>query len=31
MLNSTYWVYVLHCENDTYYTGYRADLKIAIC
>ncbi len=21
-----YWVYILHCENDTYYTGYTNDL-----
>ncbi|EKD72252.1 MAG: hypothetical protein ACD_45C00727G0001, partial [uncultured bacterium] len=21
-----YWVYILHCENDTYYTGYTSDL-----
>lgn len=23
----TYWVYILHCENDSYYTGYTVDLK----
>jgi len=22
-----YWVYILLCENDTYYTGYTNDLK----
>lgn len=22
----TYWVYILHCDNDTYYTGYTNDL-----
>lgn len=22
-----YWVYILHCENDTYYTGYTTDLS----
>ena len=27
MKNSTYWVYILHCENDTYYTGYTTDIK----
>lgn len=21
-----YWVYILHCENDTYYTGYTTDI-----
>jgi putative endonuclease len=21
-----FWVYILHCENDTYYTGYTNDL-----
>lgn len=21
-----YWVYILYCENDTYYTGYTNDL-----
>ena len=21
-----YWVYILHCNNDTYYTGYTNDL-----
>lgn len=27
MDNSCYWVYILHCENDTYYTGYTTDLQ----
>lgn len=22
-----YWVYVLHCENNTYYTGYTINLR----
>lgn len=22
----TYWVYILHCDNNTYYTGYTNDL-----
>ncbi|MDP3706281.1 MAG: GIY-YIG nuclease family protein [Legionellaceae bacterium] len=22
-----YWVYILHCENNTYYTGYTIDLQ----
>ena len=21
-----YWVYILHCDNDSYYTGYTVDL-----
>ena len=21
-----YWVYILHCDNDTYYTGYTNDV-----
>lgn len=21
-----YWVYILHCSNNTYYTGYTVDL-----
>jgi len=21
-----YWIYILHCENNTYYTGYTNDL-----
>ncbi|MHB1947797.1 MAG: GIY-YIG nuclease family protein [Gammaproteobacteria bacterium] len=27
MKKSIYWVYILHCENDTYYTGYTNDLE----
>jgi putative endonuclease len=26
MDKSLYWVYILHCVNDTYYTGYTNDL-----
>lgn len=26
MLTNDYWVYILHCENDTYYTGYTVNL-----
>ena len=26
MNNQCYWVYILHCENNTYYTGYTNDL-----
>ena len=26
MDNQFYWVYILHCENNTYYTGYTNDL-----
>lgn len=26
MDNEHYWVYILHCKNDTYYTGYTNDL-----
>lgn len=22
-----FWVYILYCENDTYYTGYTTDLE----
>jgi putative endonuclease len=22
----SYWVYILHCDNDTYYTGYTNNL-----
>lgn len=22
-----YWVYILHCENDSYYTGYTTDIE----
>lgn len=27
MKNTIYWVYILYCENDTYYTGYTTDLE----
>lgn len=26
MKNTSYWVYILYCENDTYYTGYTNDI-----
>lgn len=26
MNDPLYWVYILHCENNTYYTGYTTDL-----
>jgi len=26
MNKKTYWVYILHCNNDSYYTGYTTDL-----
>jgi putative endonuclease len=26
MTNNDFWVYILHCDNDTYYTGYTNDL-----
>jgi putative endonuclease len=26
MKNKTYWVYILHCNNNCYYTGYTTDL-----
>ncbi|MES2219078.1 MAG: GIY-YIG nuclease family protein [Pseudomonadota bacterium] len=26
MTTSHYWVYILHCQNDSYYTGYTTDL-----
>lgn len=26
MADSCYWVYILLCENDTYYTGYTNNL-----
>jgi putative endonuclease len=26
MSEPCYWVYMLHCENNTYYTGYTNDL-----
>ena len=25
--STSYWVYILHCENNTYYTGYTTDLQ----
>lgn len=25
-MEKCYWVYILHCDNDTYYTGYTNDL-----
>lgn len=25
--NRSYWVYILYCENNTYYTGYTTDIK----
>lgn len=27
MKKSTYWVYILYCDNNTYYTGYTTDIK----
>lgn len=27
MTNTKHWVYILLCENNTYYTGYTVDLK----
>jgi putative endonuclease len=27
MSEKTYWVYMLYCENDTYYTGYTTDIN----
>jgi putative endonuclease len=26
MNEQCYWVYILHCENDSYYTGYTNNL-----
>jgi putative endonuclease len=26
MTNQIFWVYILHCENNAYYTGYTNDL-----
>lgn len=26
MTTNYYWVYILHCENGSYYTGYTTDL-----
>lgn len=25
-VTDSFWVYILHCNNDTYYTGYTRDL-----
>lgn len=25
-MNKHYWVYILYCENNSYYTGYTTDL-----
>ena len=27
MSERSYWVYILYCENNTYYTGYTTDLE----
>jgi len=27
MQEQCYWVYILHCSNDTYYTGYTNNLS----
>ncbi len=27
MKRTDYWVYILYCENNTYYTGYTHDLQ----
>ncbi|MDP3559673.1 MAG: GIY-YIG nuclease family protein [Legionellaceae bacterium] len=27
MASQSYWVYILLCENNTYYTGYTPDLE----
>lgn len=26
MSETSYWVYILYCNNDTYYTGYTTDI-----
>jgi putative endonuclease len=26
MADQKFWVYILHCENDSFYTGYTTDL-----
>jgi putative endonuclease len=26
MVAECYWVYILHCDNNTYYTGYTTDV-----
>lgn len=27
MNNKNYWVYILHCDNDSYYTGYTKNIE----
>jgi putative endonuclease len=27
MDKNLYWVYILHCQNDSYYTGYTTNLE----
>lgn len=27
MKKTNYWVYILYCENNTFYTGYTVDLQ----
>lgn len=27
MTTQHYWVYILHCDNNSYYTGYTKDLN----
>ncbi len=27
MNEKEYWVYILHCDNDSYYTGYTTNLE----
>ena len=27
MSKKHYWVYILHCQNNSYYTGYTTDLE----
>ncbi len=27
MPEQLYWIYILHCENNTYYAGYTTDLN----
>jgi len=26
-MNKHYWVYILHCSNNSFYTGYTTDLE----
>jgi putative endonuclease len=26
MKNTKYWIYILHCENNSYYTGFTTNL-----